>query len=55
MGWRNPDDEPVKEAEQPSGPMDADRFLSGLRQKMERGEITTEEYQLRRAEIIVRI
>ncbi|MFH1560611.1 MAG: hypothetical protein ABID84_04295 [Chloroflexota bacterium] len=54
-GWQSPDDESGKETEQGGEPIGADRFLSGLRQKLERGEMSVGEYQQKKAEIIVRI
>ena len=54
-GWRSTDNEQGEETAQATGPIGADRFLGGLRQKLERGEMSREEYQQKRAEIIVRI
>ena len=54
-GWRSADGEQGEETGQASGPIGADRFLSGWRLKLERGEITREEYQQKRTEIIMRM
>ena len=53
-GWQA-DGEQGEGTGQASGLIGADRFLDAWRSKLERGEITREEYQQKRTEIIVRM
>ena len=54
-GWRSADGEQGEGTGQASGLIGADRLLDAWRSKLERGEITREEYQQKRTEIIVRM
>ena len=54
-GWRSTDGGQGEETGQGSGLIGANRFLDGWRSKLERGEITKEEYQQKRTEIIMRM
>ena len=54
-GWLRREDKQGQETEQATAQIGADRFLSGWRQKMERGEITAEEYWRKRVEAILRV
>ncbi|MDP2935069.1 MAG: hypothetical protein Q8O86_01105 [Dehalococcoidia bacterium] len=54
-GWRSTDSQQGEETGQEIGPIGAERRLSGLRQRMERGEITEEDYRQERGKIIASI
>lgn len=54
-GWRSADDGQGEETGQPGELIGAEQFLKGWQSKLERGEITEEEYRQKRIEILVRI
>lgn len=53
-GWRSEDEKQGEEIEPACELIGAERFLSGLRQRLEAGEMTKEEYQQKRAEVLVK-
>jgi len=52
-GWRSEDRKQGEEIEPPRELIGAERFLRGLRQRLRAGKMTKEEYQQKRAKILV--
>ena len=54
-GWRSKEEKQGGETKPARQLIGAERFLSGLRQRLEASEMTKEEYQQKRAEVLVKI